>query len=414
MRYDGAMAAMTGIHVVIVPSWWPSLEQPINGIFHVDYARAFAAAGAKVGVVVPDQISPRCLGGGTSIPWIPRITRECVAGSPDIPVIRIRGLHTALGRPGIQMKRYRRWLERGLEIYAAEHGEPEILHAMCAIPAGWASTHLSPRWARLARRVVVTENTGPFSLVLARKKGEAYVRAGLAKAAAIIAVSEPLRRDMLAAGINGPIDVIPNPVEEIFVGSPPPEIPHDADNRPTYHGLFVGRLTPLKGIHELVQAAIQLSHEKGFAIEWNFAGYGDLEPEARQRFAEAGLSRQAGFHGLCEKKAVANLLAASHFLVLPSHGENCPLAICEALASGRPIIGTRGTGCEPLIANGDGVLCEIGNPSSLADAVRTLLTDYSRWNWRAIADRGQARFSQAAIAKEYAGIFRDVVSDNVE
>jgi hypothetical protein len=41
------MAVMTGIHVVIVPSWWPSPEQPINGIFHGDYARAFAAAGAK-------------------------------------------------------------------------------------------------------------------------------------------------------------------------------------------------------------------------------------------------------------------------------------------------------------------------------------------------------------------------------
>lgn len=398
------MAAMTGLHVVIVPSWWPSPEQPINGIFHVDYARAFAAAGAKVGVVVPDQLSLRCLGGGTSIPWIPRITREHVAGPPDIPVIRIRGLHTALGRPGIQMRRYRRWLARGLEIYAAEHGEPDMLHAMCAIPAGWACTHLFHRRARLGRRVVVTENTGPFSLVLSPKKGELYVRSGLAKAAAIVAVSEPLRRDMLAAGINGTIDVIPNPVEEIFVGSPPPDVSRDAENRPVYRGLFVGRLTVLKGINELVDAAIQLSQEKTFAVEWHFAGYGELESDARQQFAEAGL--KAVFHGLCEKKAVAILLAASHFLVLPSHGENCPLAICEALASGRPVIGTRGTGCEPLIDGGDGVLGEIGNASSLANAVRTLLADYPRWDWNAIARRGQARYSQDAIAKQYASIFR--------
>ncbi|HKQ49017.1 MAG TPA: glycosyltransferase [Phycisphaerae bacterium] len=399
---------MTGLHVVIVPSWWPSPEQPINGIFHVDYARAFAAAGARVGIVVPDQVSPRCLGAGTSIPWIPRITRERIAGPPDIPVVRIRGLHTALGQPGIQMRRYRRWLARGLDIYAAEHGEPDILHAMCAIPAGWACTHLFHRWDTLARHVVVTENTGPFSLVLSPRKGEAYVRAGLARATAIIAVSEPLRRDMRAAGINVSIDVVPNPVEEIFVGSPPPNVLRDADKRPLYRGLFVGRLTGLKGIQELVQAAIVLSQDTAYAVEWHFAGYGELEPGARQRFAEAGLSGQAVFHGLREKKAVANLVAASHFLVLPSHGENCPLAICEALASGRPVIGTRGTGCEPLIGEGDGELCDVGNARSLADAVRRLLADYSRWDWRAIAARARARFSFQAVAERYGDIFRRV------
>lgn len=410
MRYDGAMAVMAGLHVIIVPSWWPSPEQPINGIFHVDYARAFAAAGAKVGIIVPDQISPRYMGGGSSIPWFPRITREQIAGPPDIPVLRIRGLHTALGRPGLQMARYRRWLQRGLEIYVAEHGEPDLLHAMCAIPAGWACTHLSGRWRRLAERVVVTENTGPFSIVLSPQKGEAYVRAGLVKAKAIVAVSEPLKRDMLAAGIHGSIEVVPNPVEPLFAGSSPPPIETDPDGRSIYRGLFVGRLTTLKGIGELIDAAIELSHEKTFVIEWHFAGYGELEEEIRRRLAEAGMAKQAMMHGLCDKKTVASLLAASHFLVLPSHGENCPLAVCEALASGRPVIGTRGTGCEPLIGEGDGELCDIGNFKSLADALRRLLTDYSKWDWRSISERGKDRFSLEAVAKQYGQIYRKAMS----
>jgi glycosyltransferase involved in cell wall biosynthesis len=262
------------------------------------------------------------------------------------------------------------------------------------------------RWSRLAERVVVTENTGPFSLVLSPKKGEAYVRAGLGKAAAIVAVSEPLRRDMLAAGIEGQIDVVANPVGEVFAGSPPPHVRRDASDRPIYRGLFVGRLTALKGIHELIEAAVELSRQEAFTIEWHFAGFGELEESAKTRLA--GLTPPAVFHGLCDKATVARLLAESHFLVLPSHGENCPLAVCEALASGRPVVGTRGTGCEPLIGEGDGVLCEIGSAASVADAVRGVLSNYSRWGWKAIAERGQARFALDAIARNYAGIFKRI------
>ena len=129
------MSHLAGIHVLLVPAWWPSPEQPISGIFCTDYAQTFSAAGAKVGVVFPDLVSVQHLGKGTRIPWRPRLTVEDLSG---VPVIRIRGLHTAFGRPALQMRRFRRWLRWGLREYRARYGEPDVLHAMCSIPAGWA------------------------------------------------------------------------------------------------------------------------------------------------------------------------------------------------------------------------------------------------------------------------------------
>jgi glycosyltransferase involved in cell wall biosynthesis len=340
-----------------------------------------------------------------------------------VPVIRIRGAHTALGQPGIQMRRYRAWLRRGLVEYRSRHGEPDILHAMCAIPAGWACTHLDDP---LATRIVVTEHTGPFSLVLSPRAGEAYVRAGLAKAAAVLAVSEPLRQDMLAAGIKREITVVGNPVAEVFAATPPPPVATDSAGRAVYHGLYVGRLTELKGIPELIEAGISLTREvqhahsevgmpphtgmphRRFSIHWHVAGYGPLDQEWRSRFAAAGLTDSLTLHGFCDKPTVARLLREAHFLVLPSHGENCPLAICEALSFGRPVAATDVPGCAALVGDGDGVLARVKDPKSLATAIETLLTDYHRWDWSAIAARAKERFAPAAVAARYAEVFRKV------
>lgn len=397
------MASMTGLHVVIVPSWWPSPEQPISGIFCTDYARAFAAAGARVGVVFPDLVSVRHLGKGTAIPVLPRLTEEDCQG---VPVVRVRGLHSALRVPALQMRRFRRWLRRGLAFYRSRYGSPDVLHAMCAIPAGWACTHLDDP---PASRVVVTEHTGSFSALLRARSGGGYVRSGLERSAAVVAVSEHLQRAMRVARGPGAIEVVGNPVMEEFSPSAPPDMQTDERGRPIYKGVFVGRLTAAKGIPEWIDAAVRLSRFEQFAIDWHVAGPGPLEAQVRERFAAAGLSGRLTMHGVCEKSHVARLIRESHFLILPSHAENCPLAICEALSTGRPVVATEATGCRALVGEGDGVLARIGSAESLKDSVVRVVTDYARWDWQGISARAHPRFSASAIASRYAEIFQSMV-----
>lgn len=404
------MPNMEGMHILIVPAWWPSPEQPINGIFCEDYARAFAAAGAQVGVVFPDLVSPRYFGRGTNISVLPSLMPERLAEAPDVNVIRIRGLHTALGRPALQMRRFERWLSRGLDYYVAAHGEPDILHAMCAIPAGWACTRHAANANK--RPVVITEHTGPFSLVLSPKKGERFVREALRDADAVIAVSDVLSRDMHAAGIEREIAVIHNPVGPSFVRESvmPPSKQTDANDKPIFHVVFVGRLTRLKGVLEIATAATRLAHDPRFTIHWHFVGDGELNGEIRTRFAVANIGDRLHMLGLCRKRMIANLVESSHVLLLPSHGENCPLAVCEALSLGRPVIGTRGTGCEALLGEGDGSLVEIGNASNLAERLADCLSHYGRWDHQAIGRRAAARFAPEAISSQYADLFRRLLS----
>ncbi len=400
---NDSSGCLAGLHVAIVPSWWPSPESPVAGVFFQDYVRAFADAGAAVGVIYPDLVNLRLAVRRGALPVVTRVLHESVGGSP---VVRLRGLSVAFRRPGVHMRRYLRRLRRGFAIYRERYGEPDILHAMCAIPAGWACTRLDGGWSR---RVVVTEHTGPFSLALIPQCAGDFTRAALADAAAVVAVGAALRDEMTAAGISREINVIGNPVGNEFVPAPPPAAESDLKGRPKYRGLFVGRLSALKGIPELTAAASTLASDPGFSIEWHVAGTGELESGLRKILDVVGLDVPAVMHGHCGRSEIADLLRCSHFLVLPSHGENCPLSVCEALATGRPVVGTRVPGIAALVGRTDGVLCDVGDAGALAAAIRRLVLDYERYDWQAISSRARASFDGMAVAAAYSKVFTQVV-----
>lgn len=391
------MTDLSGLHILIVPAWWPSAEAPISGIFHTDYARAFASAGARVGVVVPDLVSVRHLGRGTKIPLWPKLIQEDMDG---IPVIRIRGLHTAMRMPWVQMVRFRRWLRRGFSAYVERFGRPDVLHAMCSIPAGWACTHLADP---LSARVVVTDNTGPFSLAMTPSGAAAYVRAALARAAAVVAVSELSRRQMEAEGIARDIAVHGNCVPDAFLSAGV----RPGKSEGSWRGLFVGRLTEAKGVGELIDAAVALVSE--FDVEWHFVGDGPMATTVQEQSSARGLEGRFTLHGVCDRRTVLEMMANSDFMVLPSHGESFGMVVAEALCMGLPVVTTRQAACAAFVGEDDGIVVEMRNVESLTCGLRRMIERLATYDRPAIAERARLRFSSEALARWYGELFRRIL-----
>lgn len=90
--------------------------------------------------------------------------------------------------------------------------------------------------------------------------------------------------------------------------------------------LFVGRFVEKKGLHVLARMARARPD-----IQWVFAGWGHLDPEAW------GLTNVIVRRGLTGQD-LAPLYQASDVFVLPSKGEGFPLVIQEALACGLPVV----------------------------------------------------------------------------
>jgi glycosyltransferase involved in cell wall biosynthesis len=91
---------------------------------------------------------------------------------------------------------------------------------------------------------------------------------------------------------------------------------------------------------------------------------------------ELGVREVVTFHGKVDHKTVLNLLQrASVFCYPTAASEGFPKIVLEALACGLPVITTRVSVLPELISSGCGVLIETQTASSVAQAVRRILSD---------------------------------------
>jgi glycosyltransferase involved in cell wall biosynthesis len=144
---------------------------------------------------------------------------------------------------------------------------------------------------------------------------------------------------------------------------------------------FLARMCKEKGLDTLVDAFILLK-QSGRAGNLRLRIGGSCGPAdepfvktLRQRLAAAGFIGQVGFNpNLAHSEKLEFLRSLSIFSVPANYGEAFGLYLIEALAAGVPVVQPRiGAFPELIEATGGGVLCEPGDPKSLADAVEQLL-----------------------------------------
>ncbi len=145
--------------------------------------------------------------------------------------------------------------------------------------------------------------------------------------------------------------------------------------------LAVGRLDPIKGFADLVDACRDL-RDRGMTFQCDIVGDGPLRAELQQRIDAAGLSAAVRLRGACKQEEVRALMDRATIFVLPSvvtpqgDRDGIPVALMEAMASGAPVVSTRVSGIPELVEDGDcGLLVEPHDPESLASAMRRLLSD---------------------------------------
>jgi glycosyltransferase involved in cell wall biosynthesis len=119
------------------------------------------------------------------------------------------------------------------------------------------------------------------------------------------------------------------------------------------------------------------------------AGDGPARQAAEARAEALGIAGSVRFLGYVSQGAVADLLAQSDLLALPSFAEGLPVVYMEALASRVPVVASRVAGVPELVQDGvTGFTVPPGDVDSLAERMTSLLSDPVRA--RAMGEAGRA------------------------
>lgn len=172
---------------------------------------------------------------------------------------------------------------------------------------------------------------------------------------------------------------------------------------------FVGRLDPVKGALLLVEAmatALKVHPDATLIL----AGDGPARAPAEARARSLGIGAAIHFAGFMTQGQVADLLANSDMLVLPSFAEGLPVVYMEALASRIPVVASRVAGVQELVEDGvTGFAVPPGDVATLADRMIRLMDDPGLA--RAMGDAGRKAVEDGFdIAREgawLAEIFRN-------
>jgi glycosyltransferase involved in cell wall biosynthesis len=165
-----------------------------------------------------------------------------------------------------------------------------------------------------------------------------YQRRDLAISACLHATAEAEAVELARLNLNVPIVMIPNGAD-IATASAPTIKPQKGKGPRT--ALFLGRIYPIKGLPELIEAWNRVRPE-GWRLVIAGPDEGGHQKVVERAVAEAHLSEVVSFVGPLDDASKHKALSDAEFLVLPSHTESFGMVVAEALAHGVPVLITTG------------------------------------------------------------------------
>ncbi|HEX5533616.1 MAG TPA: glycosyltransferase family 4 protein [Actinomycetales bacterium] len=249
--------------------------------------------------------------------------------------------------------------------------------------------------------VVVHVHGGLVRNWLTGRPRRALMRAALAPADRVVVVSCAVLQALAPIVPHRRLSLMDNAVDEAATvrevrRAGPPRV------------LFVGNLTPRKGVLELLAASRALTR-RGVEHELLIAGgTPDEGVEAEAQVRSAARDSSAQFLGALPRESMPAVYRQADVLCLPSWWEAMPLSILEAMAAGLPVIAADVGDVSRAVEDGvSGLLVPPRDPLALAGALEQLLGDPEAASRMGAAGRAivAERFSTRRLQRDLASLY---------
>jgi L-malate glycosyltransferase len=380
--------------VLIIPSWYPTKENPILGVFFKEQAKALRKFGCEVSVIYPEirtirEVEPK---------WVKGIQ---ISEEEGLRTYRYKVYNYIPARiPFSKAFLYYQRLKRLYKESVKREGKPDVIHSHSCLWGGWAA-------AKIAQDekipLVITEHSSKLIRGLIKPYEKKEIEKTLNRADKIISVGPSLKKELEKYTTKEIIE-IPNIVNvESFKNNRITRQPQP--NKFSFFSLAL--LTRNKGMDVLIKSFTNAF--KGTNVELHIGGEGDHKQELIKLTEELGMESQVHFLGALDRNQVVQHMHSCDAFVLASRFETFGVVFLEALASGKPIISTKSGGPDSIVNEKNGLLVPVDDSKELSDAMQKMVKNYSLYNPVVIQNDCQDRFSEEVIVKKILKIYNEIV-----
>ncbi|HKH91555.1 MAG TPA: glycosyltransferase [Gemmatimonadaceae bacterium] len=396
------------MRIIVVPSWFPSPQAPLAGIFFAEQTELLARHAPTIEVHVfavprrnfeipikrPAAALRVLLGWWRAAKHAARtVTPNYVVHTFETIVWSDRVAHGGLLHEARRMAEVARKIER-------EGGSIDLVHAHVSHPAGFVAAELA---RLLGVPLVVSEHMSPFPFDDMRgADGRPFpdVLSPLTSAARVTAVSRA-HAASIARYVDRPIDVFPNFIDGTRFA------PATHGRGEPFRFLSVGHLVPQKGFDVLLRA-LAICHAGGDRFHLTIVGTGYEEEALRAIARELDLESSVAWLGAPDRAEMPEVYRGADAFVLASRHESFGVVVIEALASGLPVVATRCGGPEEIVTPECGVLAPPEDPGALAAAMRELAR--RRFERSAIRGYFESTYAASAVVPRLEALYREVLA----
>ena len=378
------------MHVMFIPSWYHNKRNPVHGSFFKEQAIALKERGIKI-TIAYNEIWPLTL--AFKVKEKIGLNYSVEEG---LKTYRYKNFNYLPKNP-MMFKVFNRRLEKLYKEVVKKEGKVDLIHCQSSFWAGISANYISKKYNI---PLIITEHSSLEKAIYIKESYKPLIKESYLEADELIAVGNGLKKEISKFCGRKDIKVIHNliPIENFYISK-------NKNKNFTFFSLAF--LEGEKGMDTLIRSYAKYLKETNSKLL--IGGDGSQKDFLIKLCEELEIKNQVEFLGALSRKEVSHYMSICDSFVLASRYETFGVVYIEALASGKPIIGTYNGGAEDIINSKNGLIVKVDDVDELGNAMKYIMENSNFYNAEDIRIDCIEKFSKEKITNEILEIYNLVL-----
>lgn len=382
------------MHIMVIPSWYASSRNKVHGSFFKEQFKALSNAGIKV-TVAYNEIWP--------ITMLGRIKENRgieFSIEDNLKTYRYKDFNYLPKNP-LMFRSFNKRMDKLYKEIVEKEGKIDIIHAHSALWGGISAQYISNKYNI---PLVLTEHSSLKYARYVKESYKKYIYKAYDKADALIAVGNGLKNEMKNY-TNNDIKVIHNMVD-LKKFNLDIKLSEKNNCEDTFNMFSCAFLEEGKGMENLIEAFYLAFKSKDAILR--IGGDGSLREKLEGMIKELGMENQIFLLGALSREDVAKEMKNCKCFALASEHETFGVVYIEALACGKPVIGTYNGGADDIIKDYNGIIIEKKDVEKLKDALVKMKNEYKTYDKNEIREKTILSYSENVLVEKLKGVYKEI------